>query len=123
MALPSSPLSPPGIGSTGPAGPRTGNPGSIAEGLSQVREAVQLLQMALIRFDVGTEPHKLTLKMISDGSKMAPPQQQQGEIQQSTLAGLQDRAKQSSMLQQVMGAMGGGGQPGGAPQPAPQPAA
>jgi len=36
--------------------------------------------------------------MISDGSKMAPPQQQQGEIQQSTLAGLQDRAKQSSML-------------------------
>lgn len=110
MALPPSPLTPPGIGSAGPAGPRTGNPGAIAEGLTQVREAVQLLQMSLTKFEVGSDPQKTVLKMIQDGSKIAPPQHEGGEIQQSTLAGLQDRAKQSQMLQQVMAAQGGGGQ-------------
>lgn len=125
MALPPSPLSPPGIGSAGPAGPRTGNPGAIAEGLTQVREAVQLLQMALPKFEVGSEPQKSVLKMIQDGSKIAPPAAEQGEIQQTALAGLQDRAKQSQMLQQVMAAQatgGAGGPPGQAAQSSPTPA-
>jgi len=78
--------------------------------------------MALSKFEVGSEPQKQVLKMISDGSKIAPPQHEGAEIQQSTLAGLQDRAKQSQMLQQVLASQsaGGGGPPpgqGAAPPP------
>jgi hypothetical protein len=61
--------------------------------------------------------------MISDGAKIVPSQTEQPGIQQTTLAGLQDRAKQQAPLQALMAQMGGGGAggpPGGAPPPTPQ---
>lgn len=107
----------PGIGSAGPGGPRTGNPGAMADSMTKVQEAVKLLQMALPDLPVGSEPHKAVLKMIQDGSKIVPPTGEQQGVQSATLAGLGDRAKQMAMMQQLAAALHGGGQGGGAPAP------
>ena len=115
MALPPSLMGQPPIGSAGPAGPRSGNPGAAADSMTKVREAVHLLEMALPGLPVGSEPHKAVLKMIQDGAKLVPSQGEEPGVQQSTLAGLQDRAKQQSMLQALMSSMGGAGGAGGAP--------
>ena len=122
MALPPLPMTPPGIGSAGAAGPRTANPGAAADAMTKVREAVHLLSMALPALPVGSEPHKMVLKMIQDGSKIAPGGQEGAGVQQTALLGLMDRAKQMQQMNAVQGAMGqGGGQPpaGGAPGGAP----
>lgn len=129
MALPPLPMTPPGIGSAGAAGPRTGSPGMAADAMTKVREAVHLLEMALPGLPVGSEPHKAVLKMIQDGSKIAPTGQENGGVQQATLAGLMDRAKQMQQLQALQGSMAPGGQPpaggppsggaAGAPPPSP----
>jgi len=119
MALPPAPMTPPGLGSAGPAGPRTGNAGMAADAMTKVREAVHLLEMALPGFEVGSEPHKAVLKMIQDGSKLAPPKQEGAGVQQTTLAGLMERAKQMQQLQALQGSMQppGGAPPAGAAPP------
>ena len=125
MALPPqimAALGQPAIGSAGPAGPRTGNPGAEAEAMVKIRDAIHLLEMALPSLQVGSEPHKVVLKMIQDGAKLAPASQEQAGLQQTSLAGLQDRAKQMQMLQQLQTQQqGGGAQPQAAPQAQPQP--
>jgi hypothetical protein len=96
-----------------------------ADALTKVREAVHLLEMSLPGLPVGSEPHKQVLKMIQDGAKLVPSNQEHGAVQQSTLAGLQDRAKQMQMMQMLQHAMssGGGAAAGGAPAPEPGAAA
>jgi len=123
MAMPPLPMTPPGIGSAGAAGPRTGNPGAAADAMTKVREAIHLLEIALPSLPVGSEPHKAVLKMIQDGSKIAPVGQENAGVQQATLAGLMDRAKQMQQLTALQGSMqppGGAPAPGGgAPPPSP----
>jgi len=127
MALPPLPMTNPAIGSAGPAGPRTANPGMAADAMTKVREAVHLLEMALPGLPVGSEPHKAVLKMITDGAKIAPAGQENQGIQQTALLGLMDRAKQMQQMQALQGSMAGGGQPpaggppaGGPPSPPPE---
>jgi len=115
MALPPQLMAQPAIGSAGPAGPRTGNPGSSADAMTKVREAVHLLETALPNLPVGSEPHKMVLKMIQDGSKIAPASDQQQGVQQSTLLGLMERAKQMQQMQALGASMGAGGAGGAAP--------
>lgn len=122
MALPPSPMTPPGIGSAGPMGPRSGNPGMAADAMTKVREAVHLLEMALPGFEVGSEPHKAVLKMIQDGAKLAPPNGEGQGVQQTALLGLMERAKQMQQMQALSGSMqppGGAPAPGGPPPPQP----
>lgn len=89
-----------------------------ADAMTKVKEAVHLLEMALPGLEVGSEPHKAVLKMIQDGSKIAPPQQEGQGIQQTALLGLLDRAKQMQQMQALQGSMQPpGGAPGGAAPP------
>ena len=86
----------------------------MADAMTQVREAVHMLQMALPRLEVGSEQQKTVLKMIQDGSKIAPADAEGQGVQQTTLIGLLEKAKQN---QQLMGLQAQMQPPGGAPAP------
>lgn len=114
------PLAPPLIpkaGPPGPASPPTGNPGEMAQAVAQLREAVRIIEKALPRLQVGSEPHKEAVKAISGLSKAVPATEEMPGIQNSTLMGMQRSAKEGAQMQalmRMMGAQGGGGG-GGAP--------
>jgi hypothetical protein len=96
-----------------------------ADAMTKVREAVHLLEMALPGLPVGSEPHKAVLKMIQDGAKLVPSNQEHNGIQQTTLAGLGQLAQQNKMMQMLQSAMqsgGGGGEAQGAGPPGAAPA-
>lgn len=109
------------IGSPGPGGAMSPNPGLAADAMSKVREAVNLLQMALPGFPQGSDEHSAVLGAVSKLAKMAPAHQENQGVQQQTLLGLLQQAKQSAMLRGLAGGagaggggdMGGGGPPGG----------
>lgn len=110
----------PPIGPTGPASVPTQNPGMMADALSQVREAVHILEMALPHLPVGSDEHKSVLKMITDGSKIAPASATPPGVQMTTLNNLRQHAESTSMLQQLLrnANQGGGSQVPGQPAPA-----
>ncbi|MDE2103311.1 MAG: hypothetical protein KGL39_39085 [Patescibacteria group bacterium] len=111
-------LTPPNVGSTGPASIPTANPGMMADAVSKVREAVRILEMCLPQLPAGSEEHKVVLKMITDGSKIAPPSSDQHGVQMTTIADLGQNAMKSQMLQQLLRnqGQGGGSAPGAQPQ-------
>lgn len=92
----------------------TADPGAAATAMTQVNEAVQLLQMSLPSFPVGSEVQKAVLDSIQKLSKVAPPSAAVPGVQMTTLQGLQREAQNTSMLKQLGAALG---QPGGAPPP------
>lgn len=113
----------PPTGPAGPASPPTGNPGLAAQALTQVREAIRLLEMALPNIPTGSKPYKAVISAIDKMSKEVPPSAEIPGVQQATLRGLGEQAQQSAMLQQLSRALGGGGggaPPPGGPAPAPQ---
>ena len=95
-------------GPVGPGGEPSDSPGSQAQSLSMVREAVRLLQQALPGIPLGSDPHKDVLKAITSLSKSVPPSAEIPGIQTSTLAGLQKSAQDNAVLRQLAGAMGQG---------------
>lgn len=104
-------------GPTGPASPPTGNPGLAANALSQVREAVRLLETALPNIPTGSKPYKAVIDSISKLSKEVPASNDVPGVQQTQLRALMQKSQQDAMLQQLTRALGagGGGTPGAAP--------
>lgn len=98
----------------------------MADAMSKVREAINLLEMALPAMPIGSEPHTAVVKALPSLSKAFPASESVPGIQNTQLQALQKKAQESQMLQQVtraLGAQGGGGAPGGPQAPAPQPQA
>jgi len=103
-----------------PLGVPTGSPGSNANALSQVREAIKILEKALPNLPTGSDPYKAVLSAIQSVSRHVTPSAEVPGVQQTTLRDMQQNAQQSGMLQSVMRSLGGGG--GGPPGPAGLPA-
>jgi hypothetical protein len=98
----------PPMGPADPASAPTQDMGSQAAALSQVREGVKILEMALPALELGSDPHKAVLSAISSLSKVVPPSSEVPGVQMTTLTGLQKKAQESQMLQQLASAMGQG---------------
>lgn len=101
----------------------SGNPGSNANALADIREALKILTNALPKLQAGSDPYKGVYDAIGKISKVVPPSDEVPGVQQTALRNLQQDAQKSSMMQSLMRSMGGGqgGAPGGAPSPAPAP--
>lgn len=95
-------------GPMGPASAPTGDPGLEADALSKVREAVNILQMALPQLQIGSDPYKAVLDSIQKLAKTVPASEAVPGVQMTQLAGLQKQAQESAMLQSLAGAMGQG---------------
>lgn len=117
--MPPEPMQPHVMGYPGPSGPPTQNPGMQAQGMTMVREAVQLLQKALMAFPIGSEEHESVMNMITKGAKLAPASSGVPGVQATALQGLAQDAQKQAMMQALMRRQqeGGGGAPGGAPPP------
>ena len=115
--LPSPSMMIPRMGSTGPASPPSGNPGAMADSLSKVREAINILELALPGLEVGSEPHAVVVKALPQLLKAVPASEAVAGVQNTQLLALQQRAQQSAAMQSVLRAMGAGGPagPGGPP--------
>lgn len=103
---------------SGPTGAMTApspNPGLMADSLSKIGTAVQMLQTALPGLPVGDEVQKAVLDAITKLSKVAPMSAQVPGVQATQLRGLGQQAQEGAMLQSLLRALQGGG--GGAPPP------
>lgn len=106
------PMMAPPMGPAGPGGVPSDNPGLMADAMTKVREAVNLLQMSVPSLPVGTDIQKAVLDSIQRLSKEVPSSETIPGVQMTTLQGLARQAQQSAMLQQLSRAMGnGGGEP------------
>lgn len=118
---------PPSITGVPPAGfspvPQpSGNPGDVSQALGLVREAVHLCQQALTKLPVGSEPHKMVMKMITEGSKAAPASEAAPGVQKTVQRNLANQATGQAGYVDVLRSMGGqgaagmtGAAPGGMP--------
>ena len=103
----------PPIGSS-PVGAATGNPGSSANALATLREAIKLMESVLPQLDTGSEPYKAALDSIQKLSKHITPSDENPGIQKTALRGLARDAEQSQQMQALMRSMGAAGGGGGA---------
>lgn len=103
------------LGPTGPAAPQSPNLGEEAEALSNVQQAVQLLQKQLPKFQVGSDQQKVIMDAVKKLSELAPASAAPQGVQVSSLDKMRDEAKQSAMLRMLLGSQS-------APLSAPQPA-
>jgi hypothetical protein len=104
----------------GPLSVPTGSPGSSANALAQVREAIKILEAALPSLQTGSDPYKAVLQAISSMARHVSPADEVPGVQQTALRGIQNDAGKGAMMQSLMRSMagpGGGGPPGGAPGP------
>lgn len=102
----------------------SGNPGEVSQALGLVREAVHLCQQALTKLPVGSEPHKMVMKMITEGSKAAPASEAAPGVQKTVQRNLANEAAGQASHVDVMRSMAGqgaagmtGAAPGGAMPP------
>jgi hypothetical protein len=95
-------------GPASPAGEPSGNPGAMADSMSKVREAVNMLEMALPGLEMGSEAHKAVLDSIQKISKIAPSSAAVPGVQNTQLLGLQKQAQENAMLAQLTRGMGQG---------------
>lgn len=100
-----------------PLGVPSGNPGQTANAMSQIRQAVDLMQKALPSLSVGSDPHRSVLSAIQSISKVVPPSAEIPGVQQTQLRDLQQRAQQGAMMQALMRAMNSGQGPAGGAAP------
>lgn len=89
-----------------PASMPLGNPGDVAAGVAKVRESINILQMALPQFPVGTPIHKSVLKAITDLSKLAPEAEAAPGQQQTVLADIMRMRNEQAPMVSAMRAMG-----------------
>ena len=103
----------------GPLGVPSSNPGTSARAISQLREAVKIMQTALPELPVGSDAHTAVLNAVKSLSKHAAPSTEQPGQQQAELRNLQSTASRDAGIQQLMRSMGAGlaGAPGGTPPP------
>lgn len=76
--------------------------------MSKVREAINLLEVALPGIPIGTDPHKSVLSAIQSLSKSVPASEAIPGVQNATLMGLQKTAQETAPLQALARAMGQG---------------
>ena len=126
--MPPLPMMMPPMGSTGPASPPTASPGAMADSMSKVREAINLLELALPGLQIGTDQHQAVIKALPGLTKAIPATEAVSGVQNTQLLALQQRAQQSAAMQAVMRAMasrqgpaGPGGPPGAMPPGGAQP--
>ena len=106
----------------------TGNPGQVANGLAQLREAIRIMEKALPALGMGTEPYKAVLNSMNSLGKFIPPSAEVPGMARTTAAGLMNDANKGGMMSAVQGALApggasaGGGGGGGAPPTPPTPA-
>jgi len=100
-----------------PVGVPTGSPGTSANALAQVREALKLLTSVLPNLPPGSDPYKAVYDAIGKISKHVSPSDEVPGVQQTALRNLQRTAQQDSMMQSVMRSMGGAGGAGASPPP------
>ena len=116
----------PPIGSSGPISVPSGSPGANADGLAQVREAYKLLNDALVKLPIGSEPYNQVSTIIRQLTKLAPPGSEVPGVQQTQMRNVMQNAGKNAMLQHVLASLGGGaassgganagaGMPGAAP--------
>lgn len=104
-------------GNPGPASPPSGNPGMAVAALAKVREAVHLLELALPDLETGSDQHKAVVDAVQKLAKAVPASQEVPGIQKTALMGLQQKAQQNAMLQQLQQKMTAGQQAGAAQPP------
>ena len=97
----------PPIGSSGPISVPSGSPGANADGLAQVREAYKLLNDALPKLPIGSEPYNQVSSIIRQLVKLAPPGSEVPGVQQTQMRNVMQNAGKNAMLQQVLGSLGG----------------
>jgi hypothetical protein len=107
------------MGHSGPASPPTANLGAMANGMSKMREAIKLIELAIVDFPPGTEQHKDTIDALAKLAKAFPATEEVPGVQNTQLAALQQKARQTAMMQAAMRQIGGG-PPGGGGAPPPQ---
>lgn len=108
---------------SGPAVAPHGTPGNTTESLSQIRQALELLQKALPGVPMGSELHSAIMGAVSKiGAKMSE-MQESPQMKMQALLGMLTQLKAgqpNNALQSIAGGMGGGGgAPGGGAAPAP----
>jgi hypothetical protein len=96
-----------------PLGVPSANPGSQAASISQMREAIKILEKALPGLQLGSEPHTATLNAIKALARHASPSSEIPGVQQTELRNLQASAGKDAALQQLMRSMGSTGGPAG----------
>jgi hypothetical protein len=85
-------------------------PGNMADSLSKLKIAIDLMQNALQGLPVGSQPYQDTLRALERLSRHLPQTgMAQGGQQQTVLMDLLRRGKQNPMLQALAGLMGAGG--------------
>ena len=104
----------PPIGSS-PISVPSGSPGANADGLAQVREAYKLLNDALPKLPIGSDPYNKVSAIIQQLVKLAPPGSEIPGVQQTQMRNVMQNAGKNAMLQHVLATLGGGaGSSGGA---------
>jgi uncharacterized phage infection (PIP) family protein YhgE len=96
--------------------------GNIAQGLMQIKTAVQMLQTALPNLPEGGQQHKDVLKALQSLSKHLPQGAPTAGVQQTQMGDMLRQIIRNALTQRMMSQQGpGGGAPGGMPSP-PSPA-
>lgn len=108
----------PAAGPTGSMSPPSPNPGLMADSLSKIGTAVQMLQTALPGLPVGDEAQKAVLDAITKLSKIAPASAQVPGVQATQLRGLGQQAQEGAMLQSLLRMLGASPSAGGGAPPA-----
>jgi hypothetical protein len=88
-------------------------PGNMADALSKLKIAVDLMQSAIQGLPPGSQPYQDTLRALERLARHLPQEGAQTGQQQTILMDLLRRGKQNPMLQAIAGVFGGAG---GGPQ-------
>lgn len=115
MAIPPAFSGKPPVGHS-PASTPSGNPGLAANALAQVREAVNILTMALPHLPQGTEAWKEVYGAIGKLGKIAPEGAGSPGVQQNTVQDLMAQQKQQAPMIALMRSMQQGQGAGAQPQ-------
>ena len=97
--------------------PQVSSPGmgNMAQGLMQLKTAVDMLQAALPNLGTGSKQHTDCLKALQSLSKHLPQGAPTAGVQQTQLQDLLRNTIRNAMMQRLIGQQSGGGQAGGGP--------
>jgi hypothetical protein len=92
-------------------------PGNMAQGLMQMKTAVDMLQASLPNLATGSQQHKDCLNAISRLAKHLPQGAPTAGTQQTQIQDLLRSTMRNALMQRIMSQQGGGqgGPPGGTP--------
>lgn len=87
-------------------------PGNMAQGLMQLKTAVDLMQAALPNLATGSPQHRDCVRAISSLARHLPQGAPAVGAQQTQLQDLLRSTMRNALMQKIMGQKGGGGPPG-----------